>query len=703
MIIPTEGDAIEMTPDSGFLIPFWYHMQSDNECMSGCEFDIGRKPLCKTGSECGYDGSGSIEQDLEKYIADNVPSCISGFSELEKTGMEVTENDVPQAKVTVLDGRITVDLDYPLEIEEDGVVNNVDLFRVSSPSLLKDFYVAAAEISEYSASNCFLENHMINIISLYSGLGTDLPPYSASTRDLGDVIWIKTEVKDKLSELSYSFIPQIRFGGTLTNPYPEVESEGIRELDQGISDQFVFFPFDDFKNMKVTASYLPWWEPYVDVKPSRGEIIGPSEITDFKGNFLSKLMGPIVMKEYEFAYRYSFPAVIELRARDIYDREKTFRFALEANIRANKCFHPGSAITSDSGEQSLLCNEEFFTEGEKEFIVTNKVSGEDIEQAEIFFYSGETCRLGTTATDGKLSTGIPSSTGGFFKIEKSGYQSQFLELSEAEDKNFIKLQPIYTKDVKIAIFNHTDYLNRSEDNIIDYYEPEPDDTIIISLTRIKDSYKDPEFTAQVSYMNGEILTDGLELIPGKYEMDALIMKRRNITLVEEKDRICEPFLGVTGNCIKTPISDTCFPRGTPDDDRVQEDWEESDCYEDGYVCKSVVGAIKNGSSAVPSGLYFTCTAPGVGLLPTCILRECSVDEEILIPETEMTAFMNGGAFFNETNLYWRVSQTQLENHDSVQFRLVRQKVPVRHHELRDAMIYREWSMEYPGLFKPIFG
>ena len=60
---PTESEAIEFVPDSNYLIPYWYYMESDNDCRSNCQFSTKRKPLCKTGrEECITNGEDSKEE-----------------------------------------------------------------------------------------------------------------------------------------------------------------------------------------------------------------------------------------------------------------------------------------------------------------------------------------------------------------------------------------------------------------------------------------------------------------------------------------------------------------------------------------------------------------------------------------------------------------------------------------------------------------
>ena len=67
-IEPTESDAVEFFKGTNYYIPYWYHMNSENDCVN-CQFKSHRPNL--------YSGQGlNIEDQLAKYVKDNIYSCL---------------------------------------------------------------------------------------------------------------------------------------------------------------------------------------------------------------------------------------------------------------------------------------------------------------------------------------------------------------------------------------------------------------------------------------------------------------------------------------------------------------------------------------------------------------------------------------------------------------------------------------------------
>lgn len=730
-INPTEGNSIEMVPNSNFKIPLWYHMSSPNDCKVNCQFKSERLPLI---------GENSVETQIERYIDENLPSCISNFKSFEELGFEVNQLSSPKSDVMVREKSLLVKLDLPLLINYEGSENQINLFIKDVHSVLFELYEAASEISEYQTNNCFVDEHMINIISYHGGLGKDIPPFTGASADISELIWIKPSVKDKINYLTQSYIPLIRLGNTYTIPYPEINEGVAVSLAKGINDQFVFYPFSKFREVRPSFYYFPWWEPYFDVLQSNGPIIGPSDTDDYSGNLIADLIGGLIFRQYDYSYLYSFPVVVELRAFDDNGYEKLFRFALESNIRSNKCFYPEGGITIEDSTDSLLCDE-LFKSDDVSIKVVDKLTNKDLENVSLYFHAGSTCLLGKTNSDGMFIDGIPVSDGGFLKFQRDGYLSQFLHDSEFSFPMRIELLPIKEFDINLSIFSQNDYfrLKGSGDALglrsSVLKNPSPNDTILVVLNRLQESYKDPEYVKSITLSDEEIFPEKLELVEGTYELEIYLFNMTSILIGEELDRVCAQGAGLYSSCVKTPVDPNCNTRGTPINDFKQKEWQNSDCYKQGYSCESVSSAYVKGSDYLDNDKIDKCGFPRLSgrerlriqeedparwesimlshtayltlnaiMAPYCEIKECEDEEnsEILLNETLVDSFPQGGALFNETNNYWTINYNMMDDMEAVQFFIVRHPVPTRHHHLNDLLLFMDYSMETPYLFRPRF-
>jgi hypothetical protein len=95
--VPTEGEAIEFSPGTKPVIAYWWYMKSPNKCKENCQFDTKRPPLYRN------EGSTSIEAQLDKYVTENLKSCLGEFEEYTKQGCTVQELGTPQVKANIVE------------------------------------------------------------------------------------------------------------------------------------------------------------------------------------------------------------------------------------------------------------------------------------------------------------------------------------------------------------------------------------------------------------------------------------------------------------------------------------------------------------------------------------------------------------------------------------------------------------------------
>jgi hypothetical protein len=715
--IPTEGNAVEFSP--GFVVPYWYYMKSRNTCTEGCTFASEMPKLCReqTGlverENCITSGEGSIEEQMDDYMDANLRGCLDkGFEEFDKQGYAIEELEGLEVDTTIRNGDVVLTLHYPLKVIKNGMPIELEYFQRVVYSDLSEMYKIAFELTNYESENCMIEYQVLNYVSYFMGLDEGkLPPISESTiGEYGMHIWLQPSVKEMLKPKFANAMQLIRVYNTSGFSWPETdtpEDDAYYMMDQDILEKNIHYPLSSYHDKtKVYFFYYPWFEPYLEIKPNQGALLLPTNSYDspsggegLLAGIMSLIQGAVGIKEYRFSYQYSFPVIVEVRKTDEIGKEHVFRFAMEPNVRGNTCFGAGSSISyGTSGTSGLGCDEDMLT-NDITLIVRNETDGDEVlEGVSVSFYTGDSnCLLGLTDENGRLETGYPSMFGGFFELEKPGYMRRVVyEPDASKPSHTTTLKPLMEKNVKIKLIDEDlrEQLKTETDYSIydDLKEsaPEPDDKdiILINLKRIKDNDEDSSHEKMLLFDEGSLMEDTVELLPGSYNVSIQLFRDESITLPEEKNMMC---LGGAGDCCyRIPVNSTCSPRG-----ETQEDFEDGDCYIEGYTCGTNGEARDANVPGVPS-VNIGCTFG----------RRCSNEAgdignyegiPLTFDEVEMSMYPNGGAEAS----FEITDYTYLEGVEDITFYLFKQNAPTRQHHLGDMSRYIDYSNDYPQMVKPL--
>lgn len=542
---PTEGNAIEYYPNSNFYVPYWHYMKSNNYCTGNCIFTSDMMPqLCKLNRNCITTGANSIEKQLDMYIKDNLRDCLDDFKPFKEQGINIIELGNIEADTIIKDKEISVILGYPLRVEKQDMISEMTRFTTSVYSDLAEIYEMAYDIVNYEMQNCFIGDHVRNYYSYYfatddgSGLDeNDLPPISEMTIGTDKVTeWNIEDVEENLKTKTVNAIHILGIFNTSGFVWPLAESGPYLETRQGVYDQFVFYPLRRYHDAAVNIFYFNWWDPYLDVKPSEGSRIRPTELG---GGTVAEIVGSITKtKIYEFSYQYSFPVVVEIRKRDRVNREHIFRFALEENIRANRCFNAGAElIHATSVAQTLLCDQDQLV-NEISITVKDKDNA-PLEDVSVSFFAGQSCILGVTDSDGKLDTKYPETYGGFLKLEKAGYVVKLVKEQDLEDTLNAELQEFkhFDATIKKYVMSQPNVCCNAAEDLTDTEQ------VIFNLEKVTDPNNplEQELTQPMMFAGGDAntLTWDVKLIPGKYKIDATYFDDVEIILPANCVHICE--------------------------------------------------------------------------------------------------------------------------------------------------------------------
>ena len=537
---PTQGNAMGYYPDSNFYVPYWYYMKSDNYCTGNCEFKKDMMPqLCKPNRNCITTGANSIEKQLDMYIKDNLRDCLDDFKPFKEQGIDIIELGNIEADTIIKDKEITVIVKYPLRIEKQDMTGEITRFTTTIYSDLAEMYEIAYDIVDYEMQNCFIGDHVRNYYSYYFGLDEkDLPPLYEMTIGTDEItVWNLEDVEENLKSKTVNAMYMLGIFNTSGFVWPSVpKNETYYETRQGVYDQFVFYPLRRYHDASVNIFYFNWWDPYLDIQPNKGNMLVPTELGG--GSGVEGAIGSITKtKIYEFFYQYSFPVVVEIRKKDNVDREHIFRFALEENIRANKCFNANATlIHSTSVAQTLLCDEDQLV-NDISISVKDK-EGNASEDVSVSFYAGQTCLLGVTDEDGKLDTKYPDAYGAFLKFEKDDYVVKIVEEKDLEGTAEIELEKFkhFNATVKKYIMTQPNVCCNAAEDLTETEQ------VIFILEKVLDpnDQLDQELTQPMMFNGNDesTLVNDVKLIPGKYKIDATYIDNEEYTTQARCMKFC---------------------------------------------------------------------------------------------------------------------------------------------------------------------
>ncbi len=738
----TEGNAVELFPNSRLLIPYWYYLRSENNCRDNCVFDSEAPPLCKAGRRCITTGQNSVEEQLQSYVKDHLKECAT-FTEFRNQGFEITELENMTVDATIRARDATILIKWPIQTRKEGSVQKIEEYLSIVPSRAKELYEMAYDILNYESTNCLLEAQELNQLSLHRGLErTDLPPTFAQTfGDTKQTVWVQQQVEDQVKRLTQSSLRTMNIFNTGSFNWPDAPKGNYQGTRQAIWDQTVFFPLKAPHEGSVNFFYYQWWKPYFEINPNQGGILAPSTIDVTGTGLTTQILGPLSPKTYEFYYMYSHPAIVEIRLPEERDRTKQelLRFAMEANIRSNKCLRPNATFVSFGSGSGLLCDPEFRTAENYTMTVTDELNNsKPVQDAKVLFSAGDSCLLGYTDENGQLTTNLPQTFGGLVNIKKEGYLGKIVGQQDISTDMQITMKPIIEipfaaksidpgslASIASSASNDQAYQLRSQlaANLT------AEDTVIFEMKRINDNYMDEEFEQTLLFDKGKWLQQTVKLVPGTYDVKLQLFLNRNITLPEEHDIVCTPlkppdFLedikvledlrkAITPGCIKTPIDKDCKPRGDS-----TEDYQNGDCFKQGYTCESINEAIKKNSGAVTESQRLACLTGGpyFGLieiktdaewaqwllpLDACSKKGCTIENVNLdIPGQSLSVIPLGGAELIEETGRWFISNYDEIDADKINFYLFRQDVPQRIWHLQRAQLFKNLSREYRYVVEP---
>jgi hypothetical protein len=529
----TEGSMLRFSKNADLMVPYWYYLESSNNCRENCRFYSRRPPLYG-------DMPSSVETQVSRYVEDNMAKCLNDFESLRKSGFELTQEGLMDAEVTLAENDVSVYINYPIDVVKGGVSMHVDDYQAVIEVPYKKMYDYASLISASAEEYHFLERHTLELISIYSGLDKNkLPPTGATTFEFTSTLfWLRSKVKEQLKTLFMSYVPGLQVLNSKNyRPYEYNKKGPARKAVQRIFDNMVLpLEQEGYDSLAVTFEYLGW-PFYFDIN-SKGEMIRPDSLSmDFLPFF--------GVQKFNNMYDVSFPVKISIRDEDaLFGKGFTFNFALEANIRNNEEMVPEfnqSRYEPDvSFDGSFFCEPRHMNSGNISLEILDGATMKPVKEAQVMYSCGDlSCAVAITDSEGKIESKFPICSGGFFTLLKENYVAKYYSLStklgEDKDVGTFVFEPL--RERKVVINKRPIVKVGKEWQFVPEQtrDMSPYEVAIITLTQVPavPGTEGETFVTMIQ-SSGPNDISTLRLIPGIYEANIDILSEKTLTIDPDK-------------------------------------------------------------------------------------------------------------------------------------------------------------------------
>jgi hypothetical protein len=423
-----------------------------------------------------------MEEDLSKYVLENIRDCIGDYGPLQNQ-FNIVEIEDFSARTTIADKDVVIELTAPMDIEtkRKEIVTRIDQFIVVMPVQLKKMWELANKTMAKENEIAFMENLTIDFLAVHPDI-----PMDGMLLKCGIDTWSIHEIKKEFQEMLYYNLPRIRIEDTDYPPFIEnrrvyedlkdhaetIRRQQEKDVDNKIDvlEQFSLedVPPDAYEygkllidvdavnaqDLKANLVYRPEWGMYLMAHPNDNGILRSNMIEGAR-----KYLSYMCINSYHFAYDTYYPVMITIRDDKSYNgKGYVFKFAFPVVVINNE---EGRERTS-----SLI-----FEDVRTDVGFCSTIGGEKVDIRVLGVYAGYTdmelddvdisylcvnkyCHLGHTQADEgifRLRTYLPRSCEAPIIIaEKEGYLKTEGQLGGKR----LDLQMTKVKEMKFRVFKH---------------------------------------------------------------------------------------------------------------------------------------------------------------------------------------------------------------------------------------------------------
>ncbi len=494
------GGYIE-APEEKFLTNIFVPLSSNLEILPGLAVPVWFRERPTGEQVTNVPLKRDMEKQLGDYVVDNFDQCLLMLNDMNKYRFtsETTDIDI---KVSILDETVDVIVDYPVNVKIKDVEFLLENHLGRSEVPLGRLYDNAVEIMEAENEGLFLEKKTIEMLIAYD----EEVPYSGIDMECYEKVWSKTEVIARFKEILQSNVASLRVKGTsYTNVQDYFEVEALDDSDDDLSVSFM---------------YSPSWPTYVEVEPSKGDVLQGDSMSKGTSGFMTSVLSSFFcLSSHHFIYDIKYPVLVTLKDKNT---GYVFNFVTEVIIDNNQprknSFEP---LLEDTGENIICDNPQADLDvGVKYYDASGNYKS--LNGATVYYkcYPAR-CDLGDS-TNGGLVARVPGCVNGIIEAEKEGfYRGKTYDVSTNTGELTsvdVVLDKIYTKDVKMLVIDK---------NSGEVRQPYDDEQVTF------DFVNDNGFVGRASFPDDMVI----DLVEGHYTVSSYVVGESTWPVTTPKETI----------------------------------------------------------------------------------------------------------------------------------------------------------------------
>ncbi|MBI5072383.1 hypothetical protein HZA99_01045 [Candidatus Woesearchaeota archaeon] len=232
-----------------------------------------------------------LEKDLDKFIAENINSCLSDFSTFSQFTITPVSDVNVSAAATVGSDTVGIGLEIPVQISDGTTTATLPTIKVQFDNTIGNKLFLAYQIMKAENEQGFLEFYTDEIIA-----ASDWLPYEGFDFTCKPKRWKVDDMRAYIQKAVAVNLPYIMFSGTdyaeTGNPY----YDNIYKVSLGVSG---------VSDLKVTTSYDSHWGMDLDVQPSQDGVV-----TDVK--LVGKTIALPCIHTYHHKYSTNYPVLFTI-------------------------------------------------------------------------------------------------------------------------------------------------------------------------------------------------------------------------------------------------------------------------------------------------------------------------------------------------------------------------------------------------------
>lgn len=566
----TESDMAFLNVNDEYSgIPYWYYSRSSRSCWH-CDVSTLSPPLELMAYQLG------------RYVDENLPECLGNYLPFEEQGFEITAMSNISTFAMINEESVGFLTEYELRLVKDGETTDIKKFYREVDIPLLKYYTTAVKITQTEIDTEYIDYYGLYLLGQYMGMDANkLPPISAFRTGYDTVFWSKFNTKRLYESLLSSYTSFFTITGTSNEIQEGLEGRPMELEFYNAMDLPIFTDDEiyglDLNNREINHIYLGQ-NIYLNVVPSSGDLVSPL-VTQ------SEDLGGVVSmdpdKSYEFFYDISYPIIVEIKDSRP-GKEYSFMFALQGNIKENKLLSDWTAglgtlpwseeyvdmytnvpigtetEDTETGEnytyeapqvgKTLFCDDAQRLSGNIKARTYDAFTSEALEGVSVIYYCGtySSCYLGDTSYNSTLrevsfNGKMPICLNGYVQFSKEGYLTKKMPLTTEYQRSqyigAVYLEKKYTMNVtvqKYPVYRNGTYILGTPVNL------SLNDSVMLTLRKIPyDDWDEPwTQTMILGKDNPDDVT--VELVPGRYIMDANLMDYNGVTVPKECQELKVP-------------------------------------------------------------------------------------------------------------------------------------------------------------------